>query len=346
MQPPRLRIAARGYSAVAKPLLFRLDAERAHRLTVASASTFGRLAAGRFAVRALQGRSSSAGVDLWGVHFGNRLGLAAGMDKNGQAIPMWSALGFGHAEVGTVTSVAQPGNPAPRLVRLPRSGALINRMGFNNDGAQALAAQVRADRERGLIDIPVGVSLGKSKVTPLDEATEDYLSSLRAVNDIADYIAINVSSPNTPGLRSLQDADLLRELLSTLVREAHGTPVLVKLAPDLSDPAIDEALQVATDVGISGIIAGNTTIARDLIDPSEREQSRQPGGLSGAPLTLRSRAMVARIVAGSTFPVIGVGGIMTVDDARAMLDVGAELVQMYTGAVYGGPGLVNGIRAL
>lgn len=335
------------YARLAKPVLFRLDAERAHELTLRAATVAGEHSVGRHAVRAAMGDVSSAsGANLLGFRFENRLGLAAGMDKNAVAIPTWSALGFGHVEVGTVTAIAQGGNPGPRLFRLRDSGALINRMGFNNHGAQALATRLRAHRAAGLIDIPVGVSIGKSKVTPVEHATDDYLASLAAVRDVADYIAINVSSPNTPGLRSLQDAEPLRELLSALVGAADATPVLVKLAPDLTESAIDEALQVATDAGISGIIASNTTLARDGLDPGDHRGGAETGGLSGRPLTLRSRDMVKRICAVSDFPVIGVGGILSGDDARAMLDVGASLVQVYTGLVYGGPSLIHDIRRI
>lgn len=341
------------YARLAKPVLFRLDAERAHDLTLRAAMAAGEHAISRRVVRtamaqgsSASGRTASAGVHLLGLRFENRLGLAAGMDKNGSAIPTWSALGFGHVEVGTVTAIAQGGNAAPRMFRLRDSGALINRMGFNNHGAHALAMRLRAHRAAGLIDIPVGVSIGKSKVTPVTRATDDYLTSLAAVRDLADYIAINVSSPNTPGLRSLQDAEPLRELLSAVVGAADATPVLVKLAPDLTESAIDEALQVATDAGISGIIASNTTLGRDGLDPGDRDLAAENGGLSGRPLTVRSRDMVARICAVSDFPVIGVGGIMSADDARAMLDAGASLVQVYTGLVYSGPSLIHDILGL
>lgn len=336
------------YSRVARPILFRLDPERAHDVSMTVAHAVGQVAWLRRAVSALMALDGQGGssVDLWGLTFPNRLGLAAGMDKNGIAVPAWAALGFGHVEVGTVTAVPQPGNPRPRLLRLPSSGALINRMGFNNDGAHALAARLGEQRARGLIGIPVGVSLGKSKVTDVDAATQDYLASLAAVRDVADYIAVNVSSPNTPGLRSLQDAEPLRHLLTALVAAAQETPVLVKLAPDLTDAAIDEALQVATDAGIAGIIASNTTLSRDALHARDIEHGSQRGGLSGAPLRLRSRAMVARITSTSDFPVIGVGGVMRVQDAEALLDAGASLVQVYTGLVYGGPALVRGVRSL
>jgi len=285
-------------------------------------------------------------VDVCGIRFPNRLGLAAGMDKDGVAVPTWAALGFGHVEVGTVTAMPQPGNPRPRLVRLPDSGALVNAMGFNNAGAQALAQRLREQRDRGLVHIPVGLSIGKSKLTPVEHATQDYLRSLAAVRDVADYLAVNVSSPNTPGLRSLQDADPLRALLAEVVRAAVGLPVLVKLAPDLTEPAVEQALQVATDAGVSGIIAGNTTLRRESVHTGEAHLAAVAGGLSGRPLTERSRQMVRHIVRVSDFPVIGVGGIMTADDARAMLDAGARLVQVYTGLVYGGPALVRGLRTL
>ena len=285
-------------------------------------------------------------VDVCGIRFPNRLGLAAGMDKDGVAVPTWAALGFGHVEVGTVTAMPQPGNPRPRLVRLPDSGALVNAMGFNNAGAQALAQRLREQRDRGLVHIPVGVSIGKSKLTPVEHATQDYLRSLAAVRDVADYLAVNVSSPNTPGLRSLQDADPLRALLAEVVRAAVGLPVLVKLAPDLTEPAVEQALQVATDAGVSGIIAGNTTLRRESVHTGEAHLAAVAGGLSGRPLTERSRQMVRHIVRVSDFPVIGVGGIMTADDGRAMLDAGARLVQVYTGLVYGGPALVRGLRTL
>jgi dihydroorotate dehydrogenase len=330
-------------------MLFRLDPERAHQLSLGAAHLLSSRGWSRAALARLMQTSPTGGqrgVELWGLRFPNRLGLAAGMDKNGVAVPAWSALGFGHVEVGTVTPVAQPGNPRPRLVRLPRSGALVNAMGFNNAGAPALARQLRTHRERGLVDIPVGVSIGKSKTTPVSEAVEDYLRCVAAVRDVADYLAVNVSSPNTPGLRTLQDVGPLRELLGEVVRAAAGLPVLVKLAPDLAEPAVEEALAVAADAGVSGVIAGNTTLRRDHVHRAERALATAAGGLSGSPLTQRSREMVRHITRVSHFPVIGVGGVMTPDDAEAMLDAGAHLVQVYTGLVYGGPALIRGAREL
>lgn len=348
MSAQHSHLLAVGYTRALRPLLFRLDPERAHHGTVRAAGVVGATGLGRSLARRTVGGAAPAGgpVEVLGLRFPNRVGLAAGMDKDGLGLPAWGPLGFGHVELGTVTAVPQPGNPRPRMARLPRSRAVINRMGFNNAGVHALAARLRTARQRGLVDVPVGVSVGKSKVTPVEHAVEDYLVSVRAVSGLADYLAVNVSSPNTPGLRTLQDAAPLRELLGAVVAEAGGTPVLVKLAPDLTDQAVDEALQVATDTGVAGLVATNTTLSREGVDPAERHTAEQPGGLSGAPLTLRSRAMVARIARSTDFPVIGVGGIMTGQDAARMLDAGASLVQLYTGLVYAGPALVGEVASL
>lgn len=340
-------LLARGYAVTARPLLFRLDPEQAHHGTLTAARLAGATAPTRWATRRLLGAGVSPDpVEVLGLRFANRVGLAAGMDKDGTALATWAALGFGHVEVGTVTARPQPGNPRPRMARLPRSGALVNRMGFNNAGVHALAGRLERARRQGLVDLPVGVSIGKSKVTPVEESVEDYLVSVRVVAGLADYLAVNVSSPNTPGLRSLQDAVPLRELLGAVVAQATGTPVLVKLAPDLTEEAVDAALQVATDTGVAGVIATNTTLSREGVQASERHTAEQAGGLSGAPLTARSAAMVRRITATTDFPVIGVGGIMGADDAERMLAAGASLVQLYTGLVYSGPALVGQVAAL
>ncbi|GAA1152292.1 quinone-dependent dihydroorotate dehydrogenase [Ornithinicoccus hortensis] len=343
------RALATGYARVARPVFFRAgggDAETAHHRTVAAVGALGR---SRSAVRltraALAAPSGDGPVELWGLRFPNRVGLAAGMDKNGVGVSAWGALGFGHIELGTVTALPQPGNPRPRLFRLPTSGGVINRMGFNNHGVRALAERLRAARAAGAVDIPVGVSIGKSKVTPLEDAVGDYLTSVDALAGLADYLAVNVSSPNTPGLRSLQDAGPLRELLAAVVDRADA-PVLVKLAPDLTDTALDEALEVATGAGVAGIIATNTTLARDHLAPSDRPTGdREAGGLSGAPLTARALQVVRRVSTQTGLPVIGVGGIMTAGDAARMLDAGARLVQVYTGLIYAGPALVREIAS-
>ncbi|WP_097188026.1 quinone-dependent dihydroorotate dehydrogenase [Ornithinimicrobium cerasi] len=344
---PARAVAGAAYTRLVRPALWRLDAETAHHATVVGAGLLGRwpltralTTLGGYAVGPAGGPGDP--VELLGLRFPHRVGLAAGMDKDGRGVAAWGALGFGHVELGTVTARPQPGNPRPRLVRLPRSRAVINRMGFNNQGVHALAARLREAREAGLVTVPVGVSIGKSKVTPVEEAVGDYLESVAALRGLADYLAVNVSSPNTPGLRSLQDAAPLAELLGAVVAAAAGTPVLVKLSPDLSDAALDDALEVAVGAGVSGVIATNTTLARDgVLGGDLAAAAGQDGGLSGAPLTLRAREVVAHVAGRTALPVVGVGGVMSGADARALLDAGASLVQLWTGLVYRGPALVG-----
>jgi dihydroorotate dehydrogenase len=323
-----------------RPALFRLgggDAEAAHEWTLARLAGVSRRPA---ALAALRRRYAvSAPVDAFGVRFANPVGLAAGMDKNGVALPAWPALGFGFVEVGTVTAHAQPGNERPRLFRLRDSEAIINRMGFNNAGAAALAARLSA---LGPLGVPLGISLGKSKVTPLDEAVDDYLTSYNLLRPYADYIAVNVSSPNTPGLRALQDREHLDALLAALVGR---TPVLVKIAPDLSEPAVAELLQVCLDRGAAGIIATNTTLGRDGLADGDTARAGEAGGLSGRPLADRSRRVVEFVhrETSGRLPIVGVGGSLDPDDATRLFDAGATLVQLYTGFVYRGPALVRRI---
>lgn len=335
------------YTRLVRPALFRVgggDPEVAHERTLRTLARVSALPPLLAALRRWYG--TSAPRTVFGVRFPNPVGLAAGLDKNGIALPGWAALGFGHVEVGTVTWHPQAGNPRPRVYRLPASDALINRMGFNNEGAQALANRLRV---LGPLPVPLGVSIGKSKITPVADAVADYRASLRVLHPYADYVAVNVSSPNTPGLRGLQDRALLDDLLAGLAAELaeHGarTPVLVKIAPDLTDDAVADVLAVATARGVAGVIATNTTLSRDGIAPADSATGAQAGGLSGRPLTERARAVVAfvhRETAGA-LPVIGVGGIGCVDDALRMLDSGAELVQLYTGFIYRGPDLVRSI---
>jgi dihydroorotate dehydrogenase len=285
---------------------------------------------------------------VFGIRFPGPVGLAAGMDKNGIALPAWRALGFGFVEVGTVTAHPQPGNEKPRLFRLVESEAVINRMGFNNLGSAALADRLEA---YGPLGYPLGISIGKSKVTPLEDAVEDYVTSLRRLYRYGDYFAVNVSSPNTPGLRSLQDAGQLRDLLTALHAEAAGLssgsrdakPILVKIAPDLTEQAIDELLGVCTDSRVAGIIATNTTIGRSGLAASDQASAAEAGGLSGRPLTEISAKAVAHIHAetGGALPIIGVGGILEPSDATRLFDAGASLVQVYTGLIYRGPGLIR-----
>ncbi|MFK4084523.1 quinone-dependent dihydroorotate dehydrogenase [Kribbella sp. NPDC020789] len=339
------------YRQVVRPVLYKLgkgDAEIAHEQTLHGLRRLGRVPG---AVRALSRTYGAipAGAErtVFGIRFPGPVGLAAGMDKNGIALPAWRALGFGFVEVGTVTAQPQPGNEKPRLFRLVEDEAVINRMGFNNLGSAALAERLEA---YGPLGYPLGVSIGKSKVTPLDKAVDDYVMSLRRLYQYGDYFAVNVSSPNTPGLRSLQDAGQLRELLTALHAEAvalgNGTPkpILVKIAPDLTSSAIDELLQVCTDVGVAGIIATNTTIGRPGVE--SHPLASEAGGLSGRPLTELAAKTVAHIHAatGGALPIIGVGGILDPGDAVRLLDAGASLVQVYSGLIYRGPGLIRHIN--
>ncbi|HET7304849.1 MAG TPA: quinone-dependent dihydroorotate dehydrogenase, partial [Segeticoccus sp.] len=326
-----------------RPVLFRVgggDAERAHHSTLRALERAGRAPAALRALRRLS-EPPRAPATVAGIDFPGLVGLAAGVDKDGVALRAWPALGFGFVELGTVTAHPQPGNPAPRLFRLRESRAIVNRMGFNNAGAGALAERLRG---AGAVGIPVGVSIGKTKVTPVEEATGDYLASVRALDGLADYVAVNVSSPNTPGLRSLQDAGPLRELLGA-VTAASSAPVFVKLAPDLTDHAIGEALQVCADTGVRGVVATNTTLSREGVDLRDAVLAREAGGLSGAPLTVRAREVVRFVSTHTDLPVIGVGGVMTVADGLALLEAGASLLQLYSGFVYGGSGLVSGLNA-
>jgi dihydroorotate dehydrogenase len=279
---------------------------------------------------------------LFGLNFPNPIGLAAGLDKNGVALPAWAALGFGFIEIGTVTAKAQPGNPKPRIFRLLAEQALINRLGFNNDGADAIAQRLARLRESGRWPaVPVGINIGKSRVTPLEQATDDYLFSFRTLRDFADYITLNVSSPNTPGLRELQEPERLSELLSAIGNEAGTTPkpLVVKISPDLSGAELKTILAVCEKNGVSGIIATNTTLDHSAIAP----QLDQAGGLSGAPLRNKSTALVREIAAQSTIPVIASGGIFDAESAREKFRAGAQLIQLYTGLVYRGPQLLREI---
>jgi dihydroorotate dehydrogenase len=346
-----------GYRGVLRPLLFRAyggDPERVHEQTLAAVGRIGRRRPALAALAGLCARHRTP-TTVAGIRFQGLVGLAAGMDKDGVGIMTWGSLGFGYVELGTVTAQPQRGNDKPRLFRLPESRAIINRMGFNNLGAAALAARLAATQvSRGNLaaGIPIGISIGKTKKVPLDEAVEDYLSSLRVVARYADYVAINVSSPNTPGLRSLQDARALAELISALVNEAWRlaagalpVPIFVKLAPDLTEAALEEVVGVCTEAGAEGIIATNTTVGRDGI-PADQPLAAEAGGLSGAPLSTRARQVVRFLADRTTLPILGVGGILSGDDGQAMLDAGASLLQIYTGYVYRGPALVAELNRL
>lgn len=336
-----------------RPAMYRLgrnDPELVHERVVKALSALSVVSP---ALRALHARyDTDAPTTVLGLRFPNPVGLAAGMDKNGRALHAWPALGFGFVEVGTVTRQAQPGNPKPRLFQLAGSEALINRMGFNNAGADALAARLAAT---GKPAVPLGISIGKSKAVAMEDAVADYQASLRTLYPYADYFALNVSSPNTPGLRRLQDRKALAVLLSELRRSSRSlaakagrspTPVLVKVAPDLSDQALAELLEVCLAHDVAGIIAVNTTLARDGLVTADHRVGGESGGLSGRPLTKRALEVV-RFVHRNTegkLPIVGVGGILGPADARRMLDAGASLLQLYTGFALSGPGLVRQIN--
>jgi len=329
-----------------RPLLFRLPPERAHALTLTLLRLAGRLPPLGAGLRALLAAPSHP-VQVLGLDFPNPIGLAAGYDKDGLAWRGLACLGFGHIEVGSVTPRSQPGNPPPRLFRLPEDRALINRMGFPGQGANFVRQQLAGRRPPGLV---LGVNLGKNKDTPLENAVLDYLSLLHTFAPSADYLTINVSSPNTEGLRDLQARQQLGQLLSALSQERDSltaiqgrhTPLLVKLSPDLSDAQLDDALQVILDTGMQGVIATNTTIDRPTLTSALASET---GGLSGAPLRARSTQMVRRIyqLTGGKLPIIGAGGVMDAASAQEKLQAGASLIQVYTGLVYAGPGLVRSI---
>jgi len=329
-----------GYELFVRPLLFSLDAETAHHVTM---RLLGRSSQFDVALNALKlFRPRPKPITLFGLKFPNPIGLAPGLDKNGVALPAWAALGFGFIEIGTVTAKAQPGNPKPRIFRLPEQQALINRLGFNNDGADAIAQRLAALRVSGRWPaVPVGINIGKSRTTPLEQATDDYLYSFRMLRDFADYITLNISSPNTPGLRELQQPEKLSKLLYAIGKQA-GTapkPLVVKISPDLSDTELKAILAVCEENGVSGIIATNTTLDHSSIAP----QLDQAGGLSGSPLRDKSTVLVREITARSTIPVIASGGIFDTESAREKFHAGAVLIQLYTGLVYRGPQLLREI---
>src|SRR4051794_28433195 len=282
--------------------------------------------------RLLAPRDPALGITIFGVRFGGPMGLAAGFDKDGRGLKTWGALGFGYAEVGTVTAQAQPGNPAPRIFRLPDDRALLNRMGFNNHGAGELALRLT----RRTPEVPIGVNIGKTKDTPPEGAVDDYAESARLVGPLAAFLVVNVSSPNTPGLRDLQAVESLRPILSA-VRAQTTTPVLVKIAPDLSDTDVDEIADLAVELGLAGIVATNTTVSRDGL-ATDGIAEMGAGGISGPPVARRSAEVLRRLYrrVGDRLVLVSVGGIETADDAWERITAGASLVQGYTGFVYGG----------
>lgn len=339
------------YRSLVRRLLFSLPPETAHELALHSLSLLrpkfiNDLVAQRYSF-------SSLPLNRFGISFPNPVGLAAGFDKDGVALESLAALGFGFIEAGTVTFHAQPGNPRPRLFRLPEDKALINRAGFNNSGAAAFAKRVAREQLRCVL----GVSIGKSKITPLEQATEDYLASFETVYSVADYVAVNVSSPNTPQLRQLQQSEQLFALLNALqernraLQQVHQRsrpmPLLVKLSPDLTTEDLELIVDVVVRLGIDGIIATNTTITRDhLLTDRARVAALGDGGLSGAPLRAKSTQIVAQLyrLTKGRVPIVGVGGIFTAEDTWEKISAGASLVQLYTGFIYRGPGIAREIN--
>ncbi|OZG28535.1 dihydroorotate dehydrogenase (quinone) [Williamsia sp. 1138] len=320
-------------------LMFRIPPERIHRAMARLITWVGRINPLRALVaRVLVVDDPVLRTRVFGVDFPAPLGLAAGFDKNAEAVDAWGALGFGFAEVGTVTGEAQPGNPAPRLFRLPHDRALINRMGFNNHGAGA-AANLLKQRKATTTMVPIGANIGKTKAVPAGDAVADYLVSARLLAPLAEFLVVNVSSPNTPGLRDLQAVESLRPLLAA-VQEAVDIPVLVKIAPDLVDEDIDEIADLAVELGLAGIVCTNTTISRDGLSTAPSDVERYgAGGLSGAPLADRSLEVLRRLYSrvGTRMTLVSVGGIETPEQAWERICAGASLIQGYTGFIYGGP---------
>ena len=343
------------YRKLVRPVLFTNDAEQIHGRILHNLAWVSRNELVCDAAQAFLG-APELPVNLFGLRFPNPVGLAAGMDKNAEAVPAWAALGFGFSELGGVTWHAQPGNPLPRIFRAIPEAAIVNRMGFNNDGAEALAKKLAAWRAQNRWPKhPVGINLGKSKITPLDKAAENYANSFRVLRDLADFFVVNVSSPNTPNLRQLQDKAALDEILAALQqvqspedgrRTADPKPILVKVAPDLTFEALDEILELVGPRNIAGIVATNTTIARPKTnDPTVQKVYAETGGLSGRPLRARSTEVIRYLYRQTRgkLPIIGVGGIFNAADAWEKISAGASLVQVYTGLVYEGPGLPKAI---
>ncbi len=349
------------YQSSVRPLLFsvlKTDAEWLHNRTLQVLELAARTQSNPATGQMLSRLQKSLGVQdsrleqsKWGLSFQNPVGLAAGFDKNGVAADIWANFGFGFAELGTVTSQPQPGNPQPRLFRLTQDSAALNRMGFNNQGAAAMAARFQAAQHQPQSQFPIGINLGKSKVTPLEEAAADYLQSFKLLKDYGDYFVVNVSSPNTPGLRSLQDAAGLSTILSVLQQENRGIkPILVKIAPDLTPEAIVSILDLAKTYQLAGIIATNTTIRRDglktqILPETGKPIAEEAGGISGLPVQERSTEVIRFIwqYTKGELPIIGVGGIFTAEDAWEKIAAGASLIQVYTGWVYEGPWMVRRI---
>lgn len=333
---------------MAKSVLFRLDPETAHHLTIRMLSAAGKVPGALPALRGMYGvpRYKELETNIFGMTYPHPIGLAAGLDKNGAAAEAFAAVGFGFVEVGTVTPKGQPGNEQPRLYRLKEHEALINRMGFNNDGAEAMASRLARCR----LPVPLWINIGKNKTTPNELAFEDYVANLRILYDYGGVFVVNVSSPNTPGLRSLQQGDDMRSLLQAVTDardqlvEAGGKPrkpILVKIAPDLTDEQLADTVAAVSASGVDGLVATNTTLSRD--DVSTHRHAGEAGGLSGKPLRERSTAVIKDVYRHTEgrLPIVGSGGIFTSDDAYEKILAGASLVQLYTALIYEGPGVIR-----
>ena len=337
------------YKAFVKPALFNLDAERAHHLVFDNLRRAARLPGAKALLRGLYDfQDPSLAREVFGLKFPNPVGLAAGFDKNAALTDELATLGFGFVEIGTVTPRPQAGNPQPRLFRLPQDEALVNRMGFNNDGAAAVAARLAGRRNRQLI---IGGNIGKNKDTPNERAAEDYVASFEALAEVVDYFVVNVSSPNTPNLRQLQEKKpliaLLQQVQERNLNRAQPRPLLLKIAPDLTDSQLDDILEIAQETKLSGLVATNTTISRDtLASEPGYVASLGAGGLSGRPLRARATEVIRYLHQRSqgALPIIGAGGIHSAADAQEKLAAGASLIQLYTGFIYEGPALVSQIN--
>lgn len=336
------------YKTFLKPYLFKLDPEKAHYLTFDLLKSGLRNGLGRAIFRtAYRYENPALERTVFGIRFKNPVGLAAGLDKDAKVFNELANLGFGFIEIGTLTPKPQPGNDKPRLFRLPKDAAIINRMGFNNEGVDAAVARLRDKKTKVII----GGNIGKNKVTPNEEAIRDYEYCFHALFDVVDYFVVNVSSPNTPNLRELQDKEPLTALLKHLQQlnsaKPQRKPLLLKIAPDLSDSQLDDIIAIVAETGIDGIVATNTTIARQPLSyPKEEVEAIGMGGLSGKPLAKRSTEVIAylKTKSNNAFPVIGVGGIHSPEDALEKLRAGADLIQLYTGFIYEGPALIKAIN--
>lgn len=336
------------YRKMVKPIFFKMDPETAHHVTIGGLQAMGKMPGGTSLLSMMYGvrETPELSMDLWGIRFPNPIGLAAGLDKNGQAVRAFSSIGFGFIEVGTVTPKPQPGNELPRLYRLPQDEALINRMGFNNLGAAYLAKQLDHLRRLKQQRIPIALNIGKNKLTSNETATDDYIACIRILYPYGDFFVVNISSPNTPDLRKLQHGDELRQLLEAVTQEMdvqkekyqRQLPILIKIAPDLGDDELEQVVDTISKSRISGIIATNTTINRDGLT---HQNSREIGGLSGKPLTKRSTEVIRSIykLTEGRMPIIGSGGVFTAEDAYEKIKAGASLVEIYTALIYRGPGV-------